>query len=203
MGAAQTDQFERRQFDLETASSGRDEDGLVVHRGHVHHDRQPSAGTERTDPADDETGRPFRVRRFCHDRATAADRISEPLEIEFPIDRDDSQDEATIHRCNERLEDPAGHDAECRRRIAPIARALVAFATMPLGRLVRVQPMRHTRADDDIERTSAGGGHGPIVAISAMLRAAHHPSASIDARSEGRRRAPNGARGGTTQERHA
>ena len=169
----------------------------------VDDDRERPSRAERADPADDVAGRPLGRGGVGHappGGRRAASR--EPLQVELAIDRDDGQDEPLVDRRDERLEDP------CRAR----CRAPPRRRSRSSGGRSRSRPWRSGGAyawtrwatparRDDVERAGRGGGHGPIVAISAMLGAARHrprPSTRGDRAAVALR---IGARGGTTQER--
>lgn len=198
MSAAQPHQIGRGEFELETAAAGRDEDRLVVVRGAVDDDRDGPPGAQRADPADHPAGRPFRGGGLRHNSPSAAAGGREPLEIEVAIDRDDRQDEPAIDHDGKGLEDPPGFDAEGGRGIRAVPGSRIAVPAVSLWRGVRVDAVADASPRDELDRGGAGGGHGPIVAISAMLEAVCRPSAFIDARRQTAVALLNGARGGTT-----
>jgi hypothetical protein len=180
--AAQTHQVDRGEFELETPPTGRDEDRLVIERRDVDDHREGTPRAKRADPADHVAGRSFGLRGLGHDRAMATGGGRQSLQVELAIDRDDGQDERAVDCCDERLEDPFGLDGEGRGGLDSVVRAVVTGSAVPLWEGIRVDPMDDPGSGHDLERAGRGGGHGPIVSISAMLGAAYQPSASIDAR---------------------
>jgi hypothetical protein len=180
--AAQTHQVARREFELQTSPSARDEDRPVLERGRVDDDREGPARRERADPADDVSRGAFGHGRLGHDRPVPSGGGREQLQGELPIDWHDGQERGPVDQRDERLEDTLGLDAEGRGGLDPVIRAVVARSAVSLGKRVRVDAMDDPGPGDDIERAGRCCGHGPIVSISAMLEAAYQPSASIDAR---------------------
>ena len=162
----------------------------------VDDDRKGAARAQRTDPTDHVAGRPLRLGRVGHDRATTTDGVGQALQIELAIDRHDREDEPPVDGCGERLVHPFGLDTERGRRIGAVGRTTVAVPSVAVGRLVFVDAVRHAGPSD---RRRARGfllRPRPDASDFGYARGGPSPSASIDARPRAAVALLIGARGG-------
>jgi ATP-dependent RNA helicase RhlE len=174
LGPRQADQVGRRELELETAAAGRHEHGRMATRTGVDDDRERPARSERADPTDDRSGCPFGGSRLHQLSPSPVRRRGEGLEVELPRDRDDGHDQSPVDARDEGLVHPIGVDAQGLGGRQPVCRPTVTIATVPLGRLVGVDMVRDPGPPNELERGRTRGGHGSIVAISAMLRAVRY-----------------------------